>query len=113
MDTAKQDLARSVQEQTSMEGGKKERVEDGLHSFLRTAPGRRGTFTQLHHGHCWVACPHGVGAEMASAGGEARYDHGHGPMTMDKPCGRPAHQSMIGSQATDWGAVASASHESK
>lgn len=50
---------------------------------------------------------------MATAGGGARYDHDCGLTTMDKPCERPAHQSMIGSQATDWGAVASASQGSK
>lgn len=49
---------------------------------------------------------------MATAGEEAGYDRGHGLMTTGKPCERPAHQSMIESQATDWGAVASASQES-
>lgn len=50
---------------------------------------------------------------MATAGEEAIYDHDRGRTMVGKPCEQPAHQSMIGSQATDWGAVASGSQGSK
>lgn len=50
---------------------------------------------------------------MVTADEGARYDHDCGPRMMGKPCELRAHQSMIGSQATDWGAVVSASQGSK
>lgn len=67
---------------------------------------------QRLHGHYSVACPHGAGGEAATAGEEARYGHDRGLTMMGKPCERRAHQSMIGSQAADWGVVASASQGS-
>jgi len=78
----------------------------------QAADGRKG-FTQQLHGRYSDACPRGAGGEEATADAGARYDHARALtmtwMMMNKQFEQRAHQSMIESQATDWGVVASAS----